>query len=235
MREQLVEIKKGQTGTGLLVESDGFVSLDLKDNRKLCESIATEGGMKELPRPFIVNAIFQKFGVENANGRIYPESVLKREVDKFQQVIKERRALMECNHPESATIDLERAAGNIIELHWEGRTLVGKLELLITEGFRKYGIISNLADQIAHLLLSGIVIGVSSRALGTVTQRNGILYVNDDLELVCWDIVSRESTPGSIMATNAEDLNPYKEGLERDSSKLIKEDKFSKFDKWLNG
>ena len=235
MREQLVEIKKGQTGTGLLVESDGFVSLDLKDNRRLCESITTEGGMRELPRPFIVNAVFQKFGIENANGRVYPEGVLKREIEKYQQIIRDRMAIGEVEHPDSTTINLERTAINVIELHWEGRTLVGKLEILITEGFRKYGVVSNLADQMAHLILSGIKIGVSSRAIGTVTQRNGILYVNDDLEIIAFDVVSRPSTNSAFITNTYEELEPYKEGLERDSSKLIKEDKFSKFDKWLNG
>lgn len=233
-KEKLVEIKKGQVGTGLLIENDGYVSLDVKDNRKLLEStLNDEGSAMELPRPFIVNAIFQKYGVENANGRIYPEDILKREVEKYKRAIAERRAIGESDHPESATVSLERVSMNIVELHWEGRTLVGKLEIPITEGFRKYGIISCLADQTAHLILSGIRIGVSSRALGTVKQIGGVLMVNDDLELVCWDFVSCPSTPGAYVSANEGELDQFKEEKKNDDSKLINEDKFSKFDAWL--
>lgn len=138
-----------------------------------------------------------------------------------------------CNHPDSGTIDLERVSMNIVELHWEGRTLVGKLEIPITEGYRKYGMITCLADHIAHLILSGIRIGVSSRALGTVKQIGGVLMVNDDLELICWDFVSTPSTPGAYVSANEGELDQFKEEKKNDDSKLINEDKFSKFDAWL--
>lgn len=235
MRGTLTEIKRGQVGTGLLIENDGYVSLDIKDNRKLCESVVSDEatGMKELPRPFILNAVFQKFGVENANGRIYPEGILKREVERYQQAIAEKRAYGEENHPEEATIDLERVSLNIIELHWEGRTLVGKIMIPITEGFRKYGIISCTADHLAHLIISGLRVGVSSRALGTVKQVGGVLMVNDDLELICWDAVSTPSTPGAFISINPDELDQFKENKKQDNTKLIKEDKYSKFDKWL--
>jgi hypothetical protein len=232
----LTEIKKGQVGTGLLVESDGYVSLDIKDNRQLCESIEKEEGyLINLPRPFVVNAVFQKYGVENANGRIYPEDVLKREVEKYQKLIADRRALGQLNHPEDSNIDLERIAINVVELHWENKTLVGKIEIPITEGFRRYGIISCLADQTAHLLLSGLKIGVSSRALGSVKQVGGVLVVNSDLEILCWDVVGSPSTVNAWISDTYEGLEPYKESVEKDDSKLIKEDKYSKFDNWLNG
>ena len=64
---KLVEITKGKTGTGLLVENDGFISLDLKENKTIKEAIET--GDAKLPSPFIVSAVFQKYGIENANGR----------------------------------------------------------------------------------------------------------------------------------------------------------------------
>ena len=91
---KLVEITKGKTGTGLLVENDGFISLDIKENKTIKEALET--GDAKLPSPFIVSAVFQKYGIENANGRIYPEDVLKREVEKYQQAIAERRAYGEC-------------------------------------------------------------------------------------------------------------------------------------------
>ena len=184
--KNLVEIRKGESGTGLLIEHDGYISIDCGDNKKLFEEINSNTDDDfHCPRHFIVSAVFQKYGVENANGRIYPEHVLKKEVERYMAKINEKRAIGELNHPSESVIDLSRVAMNIIELHWEGRTLVGKLELLTSPGFRKYGIISNQADQTANLLLSGIKIGVSSRGLGTVTNEMGVLYVSDEYEIVC--------------------------------------------------
>jgi len=237
-REQLVEIKKGQTGTGLLIESDGFIDINSKENKLIKESIDdfNSGVAHELPRPFVVSAVFQKYGIENANGRIYPEAVLKREVEKYQQAIKERRAYGELNHPDQSAIDAERLCMNIIELHWVGRTLVGKIELPITEGFRRYGICSNLSDTVAQWIISGLRIGVSSRGLGSVTQQMGKLIVGDDYEIVCWDMVCQPSTPNAWVETDEENLRPYLESTE--ATKPIIEskinDKYSKIEKWLN-
>lgn len=234
---QLTEIKKGQTGTGLLIECDGFVSLDYKDNKLIKESLDNSNGdLNQLPRPFVLSAVFQKFGIENANGRIYPESVLKREVEKYQQKIRERMAYGEENHPSESAIDLSRIALNIVELHWEGHTLVGKLEIPITEGFRKFGIVSNCADSIAQWIVSGLKIGVSSRGLGSVSQEFGKLIVGDDYEIVCWDAVTSPSTPGAYIASNYEDLKPYMESTES-KKPIVSENhasKYSKFKDWLN-
>lgn len=230
---QLIEVKKGETGKGLLIENDGYISINSKENKLIKEAIDA-GGERNIPYPFIVSAVFQKYGIENANGRIYPEDILKREVDKYQQAIIERRAYGECNHPESSCIDVGRIAMNIVELHWEGRTLVGKIEIPITEGFRKLGIVSTLADMTAQWIISGLKIGVSSRGLGSVSKGPmGKLIVGDDFEIVCWDVVSQPSTPGAWIDEDPSRLKPYMESVENKNDKLLKEDKFSKFDKWL--
>ena len=234
-KKELVEIKKGQTGTGLLIENDGYISPDFGGNKKLFEDInsARSGGEFYCPNPFIVSAVFQKYGIENANGRIYPESVLKREVEKYMQKVHEKRGIGECNHPSESTIDLSRVAINIVDLRWEGRTLVGELEVLTSPGFRKHGIISCEGDQVANLLLNGIKIGVSSRGLGSVTNKMGVLYVDDDYEIVCWDVVSDPSTPGAWISDSYEKLQPYLESKESDKNRLM--EKLSKFNNWLNG
>ena len=138
-----------------------------------------------------------------------------------------------CNHPETSTIDLSRIAMNIVELHWEGHTLVGQMEIPISDGFRNYGIISSCADQVAQWIISGLRIGVSSRALGSVTQVMDKLLVGDDLEIICWDCVSQPSTPNAWIATDRNEIETYVESKETDKP-IIKEDKFSKFDSWLN-
>lgn len=234
-RKNLVEIRKGESGTGLLIEHDGYISIDCGDNKKLFEEINsnTEDDF-HCPRHFIVSAVFQKYGVENANGRIYPEHVLKKEVERYMTKINESRAIGELNHPSESVIDLSRVAMNIIELHWEGRTLVGKLELLTSPGFRKYGIISNQADQAANLLLSGIKIGVSSRGLGTVTNKMGVLYVSDDYEIVCWDIVGDPSTPQAWITPEDNIPQQYIESKENDGSKSKLFEDLEKFTDWLN-
>ena len=221
-RKNLVEIRKGESGTGLLIEHDGYISVDCGDNKKLFEDINSNTDDDfHCPRHFIVSAVFQKYGVENANGRMYPEHVLKKEVERYMTKINESRAIGELNHPSESVIDLSRVAMNIIELHWEGRTLVGKLELLTSPGFRKYGIISNQADQAANLLLSGIKIGVSSRGLGTVTN-------------VCWDIVGDPSTPQAWITPEDNIPQQYIESKENDGSKSKLFEDLEKFTDWLN-
>lgn len=227
--EKLVEIKKGQTGVGLLIESDGYVSADMTENNKKIIKEAfdsMESGEWKIPNPFVLDVVLQKYGIKNHNGRIYPENILKPEVEKYQKLIKERMALGECNHPAESTIDLGRISHNIIECHWEGHTLVGKIEFNLTEGYRRYGICSSLGDTCANLIINGYKIGVSSRGVGEVSNRMGISYV-DNYELICWDIVATPSTPGSYIGTKQE-LQQY---VEDDETKKKKSKINEKIDK----
>lgn len=229
----LNEIKAGKTGYGLLVENDGYISMNEGKNKELYESYKLNesiGDEFNCPYPFIVNAVFQKFGVKNANGRIYPEEVLKKEVEKYQQAIVERRAYGECNHPDSTAIDVGRICLNITELHWEGKTLVGQMEIPITEAFRRTGTITCLADQVAHFLLRGLKLGVSSRGIGNVEQKYGSTIVTE-YELICWDLVSQPSTPGAWIGNGLEELKPYMESEAKDKSNLLVD--LNRFNEWL--
>lgn len=209
-KTDLVEIKKGEFGTGLLIENDGYISINDTEHNKLIKEEFDSAGEWHVPNPFIVDAVFQKYDIKNANGRIYPERVLKKQVEAYQQRIRERTAYGELNHPAESTIDLGRVSHNIIELHWEGRTLVGKMELNISEGYRRNGIVSTMGDMAANLLLNGYLIGVSSRGVGSVEQKLGQTIVGDDFELICWDIVSDNSTPGAKISINGkEELKQY--------------------------
>lgn len=201
-KENLQEIKRGHTGTGLLIEHDGYISADSPSNKKLREGMRDEEW--HCPYPFIVDAVLQRADVKNANGRVYPKKILEREIENYQTRIRERRALGECNHPSDSTIDLGRISHNIIECHWEGDAVVGKLELNISEGYRRTGICSTLGDTCANLILNGYRIGISSRAVGSVENKLGVLMVGDDLELLCWDLVADPSTPLSYLGTEEE-------------------------------
>ena len=229
-RGELKEIKKGKAGTGLLIENDGFVELP---KERLNEAHNAEGW--HCPSPFIVDAVFQKFGIENANGRIYPEDILKREVEKYQEAIAEHRALGEANHPETSVIDLSRVSHNIIELHWEGHTLVGKMELNLTPGFVKHGIASSQGDVIANLLLNGYRVGVSSRGVGSVEQKFGKMIVGDDFELLCWDVVSSPSTPLAWISTKGpEEMTTWVESSNKGDGKTQINEKLEKIKNILN-
>lgn len=221
-KSELFEIKKGKVGTGLLIENDGYISMSDEKNRQLKESINSVDGW-HCPYPFVVHAVFQKYGIKNANGRIYPESVLKKQVELYQQRIKDKRALGECNHPSESTVDLGRISHNITELHWEGRTLVGQMELNITKGFVEQGICSSLGDTVANLLLNGYKIGVSSRGVGSVEQKLGQYIVGDDFELICWDIVESPSTANAYIGSSREELQPYLESKNYNNKTNISE------------
>ena len=229
--KELSIIREGKTGHGILIENDGYMYV--KNPKIIKEGL--EDDEWYVPYPFIVDAVFQKFGIKNANGRIYPEETLKKQVEIYQQKINERRAIGELNHPAESTIDLGRVAINIVELHWEGRTLVGKCEINTSYGFRKYGIVTTRGDEMANLLINGIKIGVSSRGVGSVEQKLGQYIVGDDFELICWDVVSDPSTNNAFISMNGENgLIPWLENANgRLSDRPLISEKIEKIKKIL--
>ena len=140
---------------------------------------------------FLVKGILQRAGAPNQNNRRYPMEVLKRECDKYQQLIKERRALGELDHPESPIINLKNVSHNIREIYWEGDDVCGVVEILSTPS----------GNILKELLKNNIRLGISSRGLGSVKElRDGTVMVAEDFELVGWDFVSNPSTHGAFMA-----------------------------------
>jgi hypothetical protein len=154
------------------------------------ESIAKNEGK------LVVSGIMQRGSTGNdknynQNGRSYPLPILKREADKYKSVfVKERRALGELDHPDSSVVNLSNVSHNIVELWWDGNDLMGKIEILSTPS-------GNIAKE---LLKSGIRLGISSRGMGSVKNLGeGKVEVQDDFEIVCWDLVSNPSTQGAFM------------------------------------
>ena len=185
----------------LLIEYDaGHISPD--ENKKIISEIKD----MDFQQDFILYAVLQKFGVPNKNGRIYPESVLKREIEKYQLIIKNGGALNELNHPTSSLIDLDRISHSILDTWWEGNVLLGRVKLFTSPGWKKSGIISCKGDQAAMLLMNGATLGISSRGIGSLKNEKGLNIVQDDFELVSFDLVSSPSTPGAYVFRDLDDI-----------------------------
>ena len=148
------------------------------------ESEAKNGGR------VIVKGILQRAGAENQNGRVYPRPVLEREAKKYdQQFITQNRALGELDHPDSSVVNLANVSHNIRKIWWKNNDLMGEVEVLSTPS----------GNILKELLKAGILLGISSRGLGSVKESAAGVEVQDDFELVCWDFVSNPSTHGAFM------------------------------------
>jgi hypothetical protein len=211
-----------ETGKGILIEYDaGHISPEDYKNK----NIITEIQNKDTDQDLILYAVLQKFDTPNKNGRIYPETLLKRENEKYQTIIKKGSALNELNHPSSSLIDLDRVSHTITETWWDGKTLMGKIKILTSPGWKKMGIVSCKGDQAAMLILNGVTLGISSRGVGSLKQIKGQNIVQDDFELVCFDLVSSPSTPGAYVFQDISDKDKFNETVEE---KPIVEDRMKK-------
>jgi hypothetical protein len=218
-------LKPGEEGTGFLVEYDsGYIKPELTCKDGVCSNVNLirefKSGMNftmdgPLPEKIEIYAVLQKWGVENKNGRVYPKDILEREAKRYQEFIKMGTSLGELNHPESSIIDGERVSHMVTELWWEGKTLMGTLELDTTPGYHKMGIISSVGDKVLNMIRKGWTVGISSRGVGSLKNEGGKNVVQDDFELICWDIVTSPSTPGSWISSDKNDLKPYTESTNK--------------------
>lgn len=165
----------------LLIEYSAFQPLpqSLTEARRL-----SNGNM-------VVSGLVQATDKPNANRRIYPYQTLFEQVKKYiAGPIAENRALGELDHPESSIINLKNVSHNIVRLYWEGKDLYGDVEILPTPS----------GNILKELFKNNITVGISSRAMGSVTPiGEGLVQVEDDLDLICWDFVSTPSTYGAYM------------------------------------
>jgi len=207
-------IKPGQVGKGILIEEDaGYISP--KDERNL-NIIKESKGMLDHSKPFEFYAVLQKYNTPNRNGRVYPERILKREAENYKKMIQKGTSLSELNHPESSLIDLDRVSHIITEVWWEGPILMGKLKLLTSPGFHERGIVSTKGDMAANYLRQGVTLGISSRGVGSLKKVGEQNEVQDDFELICFDLVSSPSTPGAYLFSNPDERSKYEENLEEE-------------------
>tara|TARA_B110000483_G_scaffold73376_1_gene91280 strand:+ start:41 stop:646 length:606 start_codon:yes stop_codon:yes gene_type:complete len=171
----------------LLIETNTFKINPLQ----LTENVNKETGN------LMVEGILATAEVKNGNGRYYSKELWDREMQKYGELIKERRSMGELDHPESSVINLQNVSHLISEYYWDGDNVIGKIEVLPTPS----------GNILKELIKAGVTVGVSSRGMGSLEDRDGVMEVQDDFELLCWDFVSTPSNPGSYMHTLNEGKN----------------------------
>ena len=157
----------------------------------------------------LVEGILATAEVKNGNGRYYSKDLWNREIDKYMPLVKEHRAMGELDHPESSVINLKNVSHNISDMWWDGDNVMGKIEILPTPA----------GNILKALIESGITVGVSSRGMGSLEDKGGVMEVQDDFELLCWDFVSTPSNPGSYMQL----VQESKEFKSQDKYKAVNE------------
>ena len=137
----------------------------------------------------MLSGIIQRADTLNQNGRGYPRPILEREIMNYQKLIQENRALGECDHPDSSVIELKNASHIVREAYMQGNDVYGRIEILDTPS----------GKIIQSLIESGVTLGISSRGVGSTVAKGGNQYVQEDFQLICFDMVSEPSTPGAFM------------------------------------
>jgi hypothetical protein len=118
-----------------------------------------------------------------------------REVQNYQKLVKENRALGELDHPDDSVINLRNCSHMVTEIWMEGKNVMGKIKVLDTPS----------GKILKELVNGGVTVGVSSRGMGSVREEKGRTIVEDDFQLICFDMVSEPSTPGAFMMKEAKD------------------------------
>lgn len=145
-----------------------------------------------------IEGIFMQSEAKNRNGRIYPRPIMEKAVDKYvTEQVSKNRAVGELNHPEGPTVNLDKVSHKITELNWKGNDVVGKAQILDTP----------MGNIVKGLLNGGVQLGVSTRGMGSLEQKNNAMYVKDDFVLNTVDIVQDPSAPTAF-------VNGIMEGVE---------------------
>lgn len=167
----------------------------LREYYELCDGGVCQDLLTEAEKRFVadggmmLSGMMQMAEVQNGNGRVYPQAILEREVKNYAKMVKERRALGELDHPEDSVINLKNVSHQITQIWMENNKVMGKMKVLDTPS----------GQILRSLVESGVSIGISSRGLGSVTENAGKTIVEDDFQLICFDMVSEPSTPGAFM------------------------------------
>ena len=167
------------------METLKLISEEIQDVEYITEQ--KDNGKKN----YKIKGIFMQADIKNRNGRIYPMEVLEKEVKRYnKEQIKENRAFGELGHPEGPTINLERASHMITDLYPDGKNFIGEAKILSTP----------MGKIVENLMEDGAKLGVSSRGMGSLNQKNGANYVRNDFYLAtAADIVADPSAPNAFV------------------------------------
>ena len=187
----------------------------------VCQDLLTEREKREVQNGAIyLSGRMQTCEMKNGNGRIYPCEVLRKEISNYQTVIKDNRALGELDHPDDSVINLRNVSHVVVDMWWEGKDVMGKIKVLNTPS----------GKILKGLIESGIKLGISSRGLGTVKESTQGTIIQEDFELICFDIVSEPSTPNAFMfpeGKQRKSFNVYENKI-NEKKDLIIDDLFNK-------
>jgi hypothetical protein len=141
-------------------------------------------------KTLVIEGIFMQADSKNRNGRIYEKSILEAAVAKYvKEQVSTGRAVGELNHPEGPSINLDKVSHKITELRFDGSNVIGKASILNTP----------MGNIVTGLLEGGVKLGVSSRGMGSLVNKNGAMYVKDDFMLSTIDIVQDPSAPEAFV------------------------------------
>tara|TARA_R100001015_G_C4534169_1_gene99778 strand:+ start:40 stop:639 length:600 start_codon:yes stop_codon:yes gene_type:complete len=172
-----------------------FMNLDYSDD--LLTEDEREGNKSGIH--LVLAGKIQAAGKKNGNGRIYPKPILEREMKNYQKLVREGRAIGELDHPDSSVVELKNASHLLTEVWWSGDDVMGKMKILDTP-----------AGKIAKdLVKGGVQLGISSRGLGSTRQENGTTMVEDDFQLLCFDLVSEPSTNGAYLVAEGKKVKTH--------------------------
>ena len=139
---------------------------------------------------YVIEGVFAQAENKNRNGRVYPKTILESAVNKYdKEQIQKNRAVGELNHPEGPTVNLDKVSHRITEMKFEGNDVVGKAQILDTP----------MGKIVKGLLDGGVQLGVSTRGMGSLEQKNGAMVVKDDFILSTVDIVQDPSAPNAFV------------------------------------
>ena len=186
-----------------------------------------------------IRGIFLQSNMKNRNGRVYPKEILENEVNRYnKEFINKKRAFGELGHPDGPTVNLERVSHMIMKLHPDGNNFIGEAKIMDTP----YGkIVKGLIDEGAQL-------GVSSRGMGSLIQRNGANYVKDDFYLAtAADIVADPSAPDAFVegimenkewvwdngVLKEKDIEAWKSQVRSAKQRALEESKLKVFESFL--
>ena len=162
----------------------------------VCQDLLTEDEKRYVAAGgMILSGIMQMTETKNGNGREYQHETMVREVRNYQKLIKENRALGELDHPDDSVINLKNCSHMVTAMWMEGKNVMGKIKVLETPS----------GKILKELVNGGVTVGVSSRGMGSVREEAGRTVVEDDFQLICFDMVSEPSTPGAFMMKEAKD------------------------------